>query len=537
MQRLTAIIYARVSTDEQQDNYSLPSQLQACRDYADQHGYTVVGEYSDAFTGTTLNRPQLNSVTFQAGTFDALIVHSVSRLSRDPVDLLVLNDTLQKAGTAIRFVNDAVDTSTDLGKVMLHLEGLGAKKYRETMLEQMTRGKRERVRSGKVILGHIPPYGYKRSEDGTRLEVDAAQAAIVQQIFQWYVYGDDTGQKLGTQRIAKRLTQLAIPTAHDDLGIKKKVKHEGVWAYSSVIKILSNEAYTGCWQYGSHRHKRKSMARPEPITVAIPVIISIELFRLARQQADYNKCHALRNTQAPYLLRQRCTCAKCGYRIYGKTDHRYGRNSYYYCNGTLKHESADGKHATCSGIIQQDKLETNVWNAIKEALKRPDKIMRMIELERQDAAQRVTSVQSYLTTCEQQLADLEQYRHNLISDYTRRRIPDDFYDKELPQVEQQIVDCHSKIADYRTQLVASQRDLPTSVDVEAIRQFGNMNLDNATYEDKLITLDALNIQVVVDRENDRLEITGYFPTIVTTLSSGRGSNSAAQFTLYYSMTA
>jgi len=41
-----AVIYARVSTDEQADKgYSLGSQLEACRAYAVGHGFTVVAEF------------------------------------------------------------------------------------------------------------------------------------------------------------------------------------------------------------------------------------------------------------------------------------------------------------------------------------------------------------------------------------------------------------------------------------------------------------------------------------------------------------
>ena len=38
-----AVLYARVSTDDQADKgYSLPSQLDACRKYAERLGYLVV---------------------------------------------------------------------------------------------------------------------------------------------------------------------------------------------------------------------------------------------------------------------------------------------------------------------------------------------------------------------------------------------------------------------------------------------------------------------------------------------------------------
>jgi DNA invertase Pin-like site-specific DNA recombinase len=40
-----AAIYARVSTEEQGSNYSLPTQLEGCRQYAEKLGCTVVEEF------------------------------------------------------------------------------------------------------------------------------------------------------------------------------------------------------------------------------------------------------------------------------------------------------------------------------------------------------------------------------------------------------------------------------------------------------------------------------------------------------------
>lgn len=47
------VLYHRVSTDEQADKgYSLPSQRDACMKYALEHDFSIVGEFSDDYTGT-----------------------------------------------------------------------------------------------------------------------------------------------------------------------------------------------------------------------------------------------------------------------------------------------------------------------------------------------------------------------------------------------------------------------------------------------------------------------------------------------------
>jgi DNA invertase Pin-like site-specific DNA recombinase len=47
-----AAIYCRVSTDKQRDNYSIPSQLAECINYANKMNYTIVGDqFVDPETG------------------------------------------------------------------------------------------------------------------------------------------------------------------------------------------------------------------------------------------------------------------------------------------------------------------------------------------------------------------------------------------------------------------------------------------------------------------------------------------------------
>lgn len=57
-----AVIYARVSTDEQGQGYSLPTQLESCRKYAAERGYVVAEEFTDMHTGTEIERPGLNEL-------------------------------------------------------------------------------------------------------------------------------------------------------------------------------------------------------------------------------------------------------------------------------------------------------------------------------------------------------------------------------------------------------------------------------------------------------------------------------------------
>lgn len=86
---LRPAIYARVSSEEQIDNFSIDAQLRACRNYAADNGYHVVGEYVDegrsARTDNIAKRPQFRQMLEDAslGLFDVLLVHKLDRFSRN----------------------------------------------------------------------------------------------------------------------------------------------------------------------------------------------------------------------------------------------------------------------------------------------------------------------------------------------------------------------------------------------------------------------------------------------------------------------
>ena len=60
----TAVLYARVSTDEQaRSGYSLAQQLEALREYAACEGYEILEEVSDpGQSGASLERPGMDRV-------------------------------------------------------------------------------------------------------------------------------------------------------------------------------------------------------------------------------------------------------------------------------------------------------------------------------------------------------------------------------------------------------------------------------------------------------------------------------------------
>ncbi|HLW59599.1 MAG TPA: recombinase family protein [bacterium] len=87
---MRAAIYARYSSENQRAS-SIDDQIRLCRQEADQRGWIVVNEFSDAALSGALGedqRPGYRTMMAAAKRreFDVLLVDDTSRLSRDSVD-------------------------------------------------------------------------------------------------------------------------------------------------------------------------------------------------------------------------------------------------------------------------------------------------------------------------------------------------------------------------------------------------------------------------------------------------------------------
>jgi|SRR6516225_5765969 DNA invertase Pin-like site-specific DNA recombinase len=90
----TCALYCRVSTTDQGERFSLPSQLKALKEKAAREGFTVREDYIfvDQHTGKVASRPafdRMNSLV-KSSMVSAIFAYSVDRFSRKTEDALRL---------------------------------------------------------------------------------------------------------------------------------------------------------------------------------------------------------------------------------------------------------------------------------------------------------------------------------------------------------------------------------------------------------------------------------------------------------------
>src|SRR3990172_5513863 len=121
-----AAIYARVSTDIQRENYSIPTQISDMLEHAKLEGYSLVGDqyvdsvtgkdttkredailaFVDDYTSTELSRPALDAALLFLETtgFDVLLVHAIDRLARDPYFRQTIEREFMARGARVDYI-------------------------------------------------------------------------------------------------------------------------------------------------------------------------------------------------------------------------------------------------------------------------------------------------------------------------------------------------------------------------------------------------------------------------------------------------
>lgn len=511
-----AVIYARVSTDEQSRGYSLKTQIDAMTKYCRENGFSVVGEYKDDYTGTKLDRPELDKLRqhLKREKIDAVIVYDIDRLARKSVYQMLIEEEFERAGARVIYVNGQYE-DTDEGRLQKQIKSSIAEYERAKILERSKRGKRGKAQSGFVLVGARSPYGYQVKSEPHKewLEMCEEEAQIVRLVFTWYIYGEGKTAPRSIRGIGTRLREMQIPTRGDKMKHVAKKRGFAIWTDAMIRHILTNEAYTGVWHFGkthvvsdgkeqsrkaiSKRGLGKQVARPRAdwIPVQVPAIIDRVTFDQAQKRLVLNREQSKRNTKREYLLGKRMRCAHCNYTMVGFT--RRERNQYYMCNG---HRA---KINNCTmPAFRVDRVDAAIWEWVKDSMQHPEKVTAGLrgtqaETERDNAA-----LTERLKVIEARLAETIAKREKLLDLFLDTDFPKELlterkmnFDKTIEDLEQEREELAAHL---NTTVITDEQVTLIETFCAEVRE----GLEGATFEDKRRYFDLLDVRAKLAVENN-----------------------------------
>src|SRR5215218_1683253 len=160
----SAHIYCRVSSQGQEDGYSLHTQEAACRQWCAERGLAVASVAREVWSGADRHRLELDALLDRLSTGETLLCYALDRLSRSQVDTAILVDRIESAGASLALVTEDFEKSAT-GTFLRNAKSFVAELEREKIAERTQRGRRARVASGKPLVSPKPPYGYAWNSD------------------------------------------------------------------------------------------------------------------------------------------------------------------------------------------------------------------------------------------------------------------------------------------------------------------------------------------------------------------------------------
>lgn len=299
-----AAAYLRVSTEEQ-DEYSLDSQLKMIREYANKNDYIVPDEYvfvDDGISGRTAKkRNAFQSMIAQAKEkdrqFEAILLWKFSRFARNQEESIVYKAMLRKLGVSVISISEPLPDGPFASLIERIIEWMD-EFYSIRLAGEVKRGMQEKASRGEPVAP--APFGY-RMEDN-RLIPDE-KAPIVREVFSMYAAGR------GQMDIARCLGDRGVRTNRGTRPENRFIEY-----------MLNNPVYIGKIRWSKEgRTASKRKYDDENIVVydgKHEPIISEELWqtvqnRLSQEKKMYRP-RTRRNEPIAWMLKGLVHCSNCG---------------------------------------------------------------------------------------------------------------------------------------------------------------------------------------------------------------------------------
>lgn len=277
------VAYARVSTANEGQKESCSNQILLCEEYVKNNPeFKIVAKFvDDALSGGNDNRPEYQNLLarIQEGDIRYIIAKSTNRLCRSTEVDGQLVKVCRENNVMIIFLDEhQVFNPYDGNAVMMHsFKMIIDQNFIYTQSSNGLIAHKQKCEK-KLLNATDVRYGYKWDKENKRMVIDEEEAAVVRQMFEWYVFGG-----LGVNEIAYKLAEIGVYGARSGKMLTA----------NTVSSRLSDESYKGTFYINKKGSKlnigvgakpiRFDRPREEWVAVSGPAIISDELFDFAQR--------------------------------------------------------------------------------------------------------------------------------------------------------------------------------------------------------------------------------------------------------------
>lgn len=406
---MNAVIYCRVSTKDQVENFSLSTQKAACIDFCTRKNLKVDRVFNEeGRSAKTADRPQLHALLAYCQQhrkqISHVVVYSVSRLARQTNDHLLIRAALKKLGITVCAVTETFDDSAS-GTLMETLFAALAQFDNDQKAIRTVEGMRAALASGRwtfqAPLGYVTP---PATTGGSSLIPDPDRAHLVQHAFEIMA--------TGRRRVSDALKEITA------LGLR--TKRGGNLTPQTFSSMLRNPVYCG-------RIRVRSWNFDGPGD--FEALVSGEAFCRVQAVLDGKRPGApSRHRDHPdFPLRRFVRCDACQRPLTGSwSKGRNGRFGYYRC-----------PNSGCKGVnIRKEVMETLFIDALASLRMDSSFFALFTEIVRDAWKDRHGEILERRLKLERRLTDLAQRKNTLIDAYLYRgKVDEATYDQQRARLD------------------------------------------------------------------------------------------------------
>ncbi len=496
-------LYARVSTEGQaEEGFSIEAQLEKMRKNAENDDHQIVGEYIDrGISGKSMsNRPALLSMLEDAknNKFQEVCVWKISRIARNNLDLLTIDRMLQEHNVSLRSYTEAFDTSTPTGKLLFNVLAGISEFERETIVDNVRSGMKQRARQGFFNGGRMLGYKSVPSEniqEKNKLVIIPEEAEIVKLIFELYSEGK------GYKFISNYLNDCNYKTINGlNFGIQ------------SIRNIIKNPTYAGYVQFNKtvkYASKRREGGENDFIRTKgkHEAIVDLETWSKV-QQINQKKSlnHTKKVKRGTFLLTGILKCPQCGSpmvagRVVKNKGGRKIEFKYYQCS---KYKNKGRKECSANSV-NAEYIEEYVIDYLSKFSFSDDMVDRVVQKINKQVKTTVLPLKKQIETKVKELGKIEKRKSKVYTLYENEDITlPEFKDRKM-QIEKEKRDIEASIEDLKAVLIENStvQEIPVAYVKDLMTKFGNL-LTRSTREEQKILLYSIVERITVD-QNRKIE--------------------------------
>ena len=359
-----AVIYCRVSTQEQAQRDALAVQVEEAQNAVKSNEWVLVDQYIEMESGTTKHGRseymRLLDDIKDKNKFDIIVIKSLDRLNRSAKNWYLFVEELVNNDKLLYIYMDRAFYKTD-DRLISGVKAILAEQYSRDLSSKINNAHEYRQKNGTTVLINNNTYGYVKNPDKS-VSIHPEEAKMIRKIYRLAAQG------CGSRTISKILYQDGI-----------RNRNGNQLEESSIRRIIKNPLFKGIVVMNK-RHfdfeKKKEIKNPESEWIyhqgLAPAIVEEELWEKANKMlklsaAQVKGAGRQKKHRELYDFSGKLICGECGAPYYKTFRRQYAdpehvivewRCSSYLKHGRKKQEVAEGTN------------QSKEWGADEQELRR-----------------------------------------------------------------------------------------------------------------------------------------------------------------------